>query len=59
MFVVLELDTYAGDGCEQTSSYTVQNVYGPWKSQEEAQSWVDKQEKSYSTDYEIQRVGEP
>ena len=56
MIVVIEKNTYAGDGCEQTASYTVSGLYGPFTDAAAATTWINAQPKSYAVEYEIETV---
>jgi hypothetical protein len=57
MFVVLEKNTYAGDGCEYTGDYTVSSVIGFFNSRAEAYEYTVGKD-SYSVEYEVFEVAE-
>lgn len=55
MFVVLEKNTYSGEGVEYFADYSVSRVIGSFASLIEAQAWA-KGKDTYSTEYEVFQV---
>lgn len=55
MFIVLEKNTYSGDGCRNTGDYSVSRVIGFFASMEEAEAWCEGKD-NYSTEYEAFEV---